>query len=149
MSTRQLLRLLWRDRATTLVAAAVLALGIGASTAMFTVVNATLLRPRPYPGAERLVTLRVISPEFRDRYPSFPANARHVDEWRRECRGCEELAAFSFFGVQPMIGRVFLPRRTTGGTPRRGDQPRAVGAPRQVRTSGAPGGTSRSRVASQ
>ena len=39
MSTRQLLRLLWRDRATTLVAAAVLALGIGASTAMFTVVN--------------------------------------------------------------------------------------------------------------
>jgi putative ABC transport system permease protein len=144
MSTRQLLRLLWRDRATTLVAAAVLALGIGASTAMFTVANATLLRPLPYPGAERLVTLRVISPEFRDRYPSFPANARHIDEWRRECRGCEELAAFkafaalltgageaeqvdglrvtanafSFFGVQPMIGRVFLPEEDRPGARR-------------------------------
>lgn len=134
MSTRQLLRLLWRDRATTVMAAAVLALGIGASTAMFTVVNATLLRPLPYPGADRLVTLRVIDQEFRDRYPSFPANARHVDEWRRECRGCEDLAAlksftaqltgtgepeqldglrvtanaFAFFAVQPMLGRGFL-----------------------------------------
>jgi predicted permease len=143
-SVRQMLRLLWRDRGTTLTAAAVLALGIGASTAIFTLVNAILLRPLPYPGAERLVTLRVIDPDVRDRYPSFPANARHVDEWRRACRGCEEIAAFksfsaqltgtdepeqldglrvtanafAFFGAQPMLGRGFLPEEDAPGARR-------------------------------
>jgi hypothetical protein len=61
---RHALRRLWRDRAVTAVALMVLALGIGANTALFTVVNAVLLRPLPYPAADRLVSLRLTDPAF-------------------------------------------------------------------------------------
>lgn len=53
------LRQIRRQRAVSLVAIATLALGIGASTAIFTVIDAALLRPLPYPEPERLVTIAV------------------------------------------------------------------------------------------
>jgi putative ABC transport system permease protein len=89
----QVLRRLWRDRAITTIALAVLALGIGANTALFTVVDAVLLKPLPYPSADRLIAIRIDDPEFRDRYSSFPVNAAHVDAWRQHCGSCEALAA--------------------------------------------------------
>src|SRR5689334_540781 len=89
----QALRRLWRDRAITTVALAVLALGLGANTALFTVVDAVLLKPLPYPAADRLMAVRIYDPEFRDRYPSFPVNAAHIDTWRQRCRSCEALVA--------------------------------------------------------
>lgn len=48
-------RTLWRSPAFTLAAIGTLAIGIGATTAIFSTVNATLLRPLPYPAAEQLI----------------------------------------------------------------------------------------------
>ena len=131
---RQALRRLWRDRSLTLVAIAILALGLGANTALFSVVDAVLLEPLPYPSADRLVSLRLFDPELQERYPSFPVNAAHLAAWRERCGSCEDFAAinsmtttltgagdtelldgatvnaayFNVFGIVPAIGRGFL-----------------------------------------
>lgn len=65
------MRLLRRTPGFTAVALLTLALGIGASTAVFTVVNALVLRPLPYPGADRLVML----------WQDLRAQGGPVDEW--------------------------------------------------------------------
>src|SRR5215510_10937057 len=80
------LRDTWRGlRRDRLYAAAVivtLALTLGASTAVFSIVNGVLLRPLPYPDAARLVSVREIVPAVARQYPSLPANAHHFEEWR-------------------------------------------------------------------
>ena len=54
---RHAARLLWRDRGFTAVALLTLGLGIGASTAMFSVLDRMLIRPLPYPAADRLLRI--------------------------------------------------------------------------------------------
>ena len=54
---RYALRLLWKSPAFSVVAIATLALGIGANTAIFSVIESALLRPLPFPSADRLVRL--------------------------------------------------------------------------------------------
>src|SRR3989442_7281769 len=56
------LKLLWKEKAFTITALLTLALCIGANTAIFTVLNAVILDPLPFPEPERLVTLYNIYP---------------------------------------------------------------------------------------
>jgi predicted permease len=115
----------------TAVAAATLALGIGASTAIFSVLNAVLLRPLPYPQQERVVELRELDekgkgmsfaqPNFDDlhaRSRSFAALAQYnvypdaVAGGTEPVRTMVSVASQDFFrvlGVAPKLGRFFSP----------------------------------------
>jgi putative ABC transport system permease protein len=85
------LRLLLKRPGFTLIAVVTLALGIGANTAIFSVVNAVVLRPLPYAGPERLVMIWETMPGNDKRWVA-PGN--FVD-WRNQARSFEQLASYS------------------------------------------------------
>src|SRR2546423_9346319 len=115
----------------TVVGGTTLALGIGANTAIFSVVNAFLLRPLPFKDPNQLVALHAVHPNF-DRSPaSYP----EFISWRRANPAFSDLTAlfettfgwagdaepvkiegamvaekfFQTFGTPPLLGRTFLP----------------------------------------
>jgi predicted permease len=128
---RHALRTLRKSPAFTTAAAATLALAIGANTAMFSVLNAVLLRPLPYRSPDQLAMLWTEDPTQNIREGR---SARwDVEQWRSQSRGFEDMATFdtvttilngadgpeqipgasispnllSIIGVQPVKGRNF------------------------------------------
>jgi len=134
------LRMLVRDPAFTVVAVITLALGIGANTAIFTVVNAVLLRPLPYRDAGKLVLVFETEPEL----PKAPVSGPDFVDWREQNTAFESMAAggeedanltgtgdpgrvaiepvssgfFELLGAAPMLGRLFRPDEDHPGNDR-------------------------------
>ncbi|WP_375758894.1 ABC transporter permease [Corallococcus exercitus] len=138
---RHSLRGLRRSPGFALTCILLLAVGIGASTALFSVVEGVLLRPLPYPQSERLVRLSELSangrkmqfsdPNFEDvqaRSRSFAALAQVLGGVQVAVTGADApvfassaLVSRDFFrvmGVQPTVGRGFVPEeQQSGGAP--------------------------------
>jgi putative ABC transport system permease protein len=87
------LRLLARRPAFAAVAVLTLALGIGANTAIFTVVNTLLLKPLPYVDAERIVFVNERNLQLG--FPRFSASPPNFMDWRAQAQSFERLAAYS------------------------------------------------------
>ncbi len=101
----------------TVTAVLTLAIGIGASTAMFSVVNAVLLRPLPFRDAERLVEIFEANPsEGRDETGVAPPNFR---DWRVRSHSFDDLALFVVEGVPTVLalGDVSVQARVAYVTP--------------------------------
>jgi ABC-type antimicrobial peptide transport system permease subunit len=124
----------------TALAIITLALGIGASTAIFSVVDGVLLRSLPYPNADQIVQLRevnirglqiaVAEPNYRDlqaRSHSFEGIAQYTGQLTTVLGGSEPVRAptfvvsadfFSILAVKPILGRTFSADESkAGGTP--------------------------------
>ena len=132
-------RVLAKSPAFTLIAVITLALGIGANTAIFSVVNAVLLRPLPLREPERLVTFWLTAPE--KGLPEVNVTQSLFAFYRDHCRTFESIAAydtgsatltgigeperlsianitrdyFDVLGREPLHGRSFLPQEDTPG----------------------------------
>ena len=93
--TRYAIRQLLKTPAFTVVALLTLALGIGATSAMFSVINGVLLRPLAFPQPERLLTVYEILPRF-GRFSVAPAT---FFDWRRQNTTFERLIAYNNVGA--------------------------------------------------
>src|ERR1044072_5196757 len=121
------LRSLLKHPGFTAIVVVTLAVGIGASSAIFSVVNTVLLRPLPYAQAERLVAIQVPPPNFLDwRAQSTvfehlaailtrPANLALADQAERIDLAMTSASFFSVFGTQPERGRFFIPPDEVAG----------------------------------
>ncbi len=93
---RGAVRTLRRDRLFALASIATLALTLGASTAVFSIVNGVILRPLAYREAQQLVSIREIQPALVRQYPTLPANLRHFEAWRDRATSFASIAAIDW-----------------------------------------------------
>ncbi len=125
------LRWLRKNRAFTVLAVSMLAVGIGVNTAMFSVINAVLLQPLPYAEPDRIVWMNESGREVQNRHVSYP----NFVDWRAQSTLFESVSAvrsnesynftgagdpervqgrlvsagfFSLLGMKPFLGRDFV-----------------------------------------
>jgi predicted permease len=136
---RHAIRSLAKSPGFTAVAVLTLALGIGACTAIFSIVRGVLLRPLAFHDPERLVLVREVVPDFG--FGSAPVCARHFLAWRERAASFEGLSLlepnsanltqvdvptqlnmmlvspnlFEMLGVPPVLGRTFASNEDTAG----------------------------------
>ena len=89
---RYALRQLWRSPGFSLITMMTLALGIGATTAIFTLVYDVMLRPLPFSQPDRLVTLQEKVAEWSNIYPTVPVSANHFVFWQQHNRSFASMA---------------------------------------------------------
>jgi putative ABC transport system permease protein len=138
---RLALRPLRRSPGFTFTAILTLALGIGATTAIFTLVYDVLLRPLPYSNPEQLVMMEEVVAEFKDIYPTLPMSANHFTTWQRLSQTVQAMAVmeqnamplgtgghpqqvevlsatpgiFPVVGSTPQLGRAFVDQEAQPG----------------------------------
>jgi putative ABC transport system permease protein len=134
---RYALRILRQNPVFTVIAIVTIAIGIGANSAIFTVVRNVVLKPLPYPDSERLVRIREVTPQL----DSFAVSQPNFLDWDQQngtfaSMGAYGAAAFNLasddgaervsglaisrgilptFGVTPAMGRNFLPEEDRPG----------------------------------
>jgi predicted permease len=140
---RYSLRLFAAQRAFAIVAVLTLAVGVGLSTALFSVIHAAVIRPLPYPDPEQLVRVDVLEPRADGRVGQYAPSVIDVRTWREDQRvfrsvgvdrgeyelivdtgSAERLTVhrvsegfFEVFGIRPVRGRAFSVDDTRRGTP--------------------------------
>ena len=133
------LRVNWKRPAFSLLVIATLGIGVGANSAMFSIVNAVLIRPLPFPQAEQLIyafgafkggnQASISPPEFLDyraqnrAFSSFAARTPFGTAVLSSGNDPERVTApwvtanfFSTLGVKPLLGRAFLPEEEEGNS---------------------------------
>jgi len=131
------LRVLAKNPGFTAIAILTLALGIGANTALFSVVNGVLLNPLPFANPDELVAVYTKSPNFQESSIAYP----NFLDWQKDSQSFASLCAFrsddfnmtgsgepervhihmisaeffSALGMQPLLGRAFRPEEDKAG----------------------------------
>src|SRR5713101_6802992 len=89
---RQAIRGLRQSPGFAAAAIGILALGLAANTAVFSVADTVLFRPLHYHSPQELVAINEVIPQLSQRYPRLPVNAKHFFEWQARCRSFTDLA---------------------------------------------------------
>jgi putative ABC transport system permease protein len=126
-------RQLLKNPGFTIAAVVTLALGLGANTAIFSVVNAVLLKPLPYHDPDRIMLIWADNPTYNLGIHELPPSQHDLTDWRSQAHSFEQIAAFSSatidlnrkedslrlgavkvtanlfstLGIQPLLGRTF------------------------------------------